>query len=87
MAEGATDVGIAKRLDLSERPVERHVAHILMKLDLAAARTTAGAFSPSSPTCPMSTVLNLPMPRRHAERPAPEPSGRFWRRHCCGLTS
>jgi len=35
MAEGGTDVGIAKRLDLSERPVERHVAHILMKLDLA----------------------------------------------------
>jgi len=35
MAEGGTDVGIAKRLDLSERTVERHVANIVLKLDLA----------------------------------------------------
>ena len=35
MAEGRTNVGIAKRLDLSERTVERHVANIVLKLDLA----------------------------------------------------
>ena len=35
MAEGRTNVGIAKRLFLSERTVEAHVASILMKLDLA----------------------------------------------------
>jgi DNA-binding NarL/FixJ family response regulator len=35
MAEGRTKVGIAKRLYLSERTVETHVASILAKLDLA----------------------------------------------------
>ena len=35
MAEGRTNVGIAKRLYLSERTVETHVASILGKLDLA----------------------------------------------------
>jgi DNA-binding NarL/FixJ family response regulator len=35
MAEGRTNVGIAKRLYLSERTVETHVASILSKLDLA----------------------------------------------------
>ena len=35
MAEGRTNVGIAKRLYLSERTVETHVASILAKLDLA----------------------------------------------------
>jgi DNA-binding NarL/FixJ family response regulator len=34
MAEGRTNVGIAKRLHLSERTVETHVTSILMKLDL-----------------------------------------------------
>jgi len=34
MAEGLTNVGIAKRLYLSERTVEAHVRHVLMKLDL-----------------------------------------------------
>lgn len=35
MAEGRTNVGIAKRLHLSERTVETHVTSILMKLDLS----------------------------------------------------
>jgi DNA-binding NarL/FixJ family response regulator len=35
MAEGRTNLGTAKRLYLSERTVETHVANILFKLDLA----------------------------------------------------
>jgi DNA-binding NarL/FixJ family response regulator len=35
MAEGRTNAGIARRLWLTERTVETHVANILMKLDLA----------------------------------------------------
>jgi DNA-binding NarL/FixJ family response regulator len=34
MAEGLTNSGIAKRLYLSERTIEAHVRHLLMKLDL-----------------------------------------------------
>lgn len=34
MAEGLANVGIAKRLYLSERTVEAHVRHVLMKLDM-----------------------------------------------------
>ena len=34
MAEGLTNLGIAKRLYLSERTVEAHVRHVLTKLDL-----------------------------------------------------
>jgi DNA-binding NarL/FixJ family response regulator len=34
MAEGLTNTGIAKRLYLSERTVEAHVRHVLMKLNL-----------------------------------------------------
>ena len=51
MAEGRTNVGIAKRLYLSERTVETHVASILAKLDCRAARTITAACSPSSPIC------------------------------------
>ena len=34
MAEGLTNAGIAKRLHLSERTIEAHVRHVLMKLDV-----------------------------------------------------
>jgi DNA-binding NarL/FixJ family response regulator len=34
MAEGLTNAGIARRLYLSERTVEAHVRHVLMKLDV-----------------------------------------------------
>ncbi|MDA0168884.1 response regulator transcription factor [Solirubrobacter taibaiensis] len=34
MAEGLTNGGIAKRLFLSERTVEAHIRHLLMKLDV-----------------------------------------------------
>ena len=34
MAEGLTNAGIAKRLYLSERTVEAHVRHVLMKLNM-----------------------------------------------------
>jgi DNA-binding NarL/FixJ family response regulator len=34
MAEGLTNAGIARRLYLSERTVEAHVRHVLMKLDI-----------------------------------------------------
>jgi DNA-binding NarL/FixJ family response regulator len=34
MAEGFTNAGIAKRLHLSERTIEAHVRHVLMKLDV-----------------------------------------------------
>ncbi len=34
MAQGLTNVGIANRLVVSERTVEAHVRHILMKLDI-----------------------------------------------------
>ena len=34
MAQGLTNVGIANRLVVSERTVEAHVRHILLKLDI-----------------------------------------------------
>jgi DNA-binding NarL/FixJ family response regulator len=34
MAEGFTNAGIAKRLHLSERTIEAHVRHVLMKLNV-----------------------------------------------------
>jgi DNA-binding NarL/FixJ family response regulator len=36
MAQGLTNMGIAKRLYLSERTVEAHVRHLLLKLDIPA---------------------------------------------------
>jgi DNA-binding NarL/FixJ family response regulator len=35
MAEGQTNTGTAQRLVLSERTVEAHVRHVLLKLDIA----------------------------------------------------
>jgi DNA-binding NarL/FixJ family response regulator len=34
MAQGLTNTGIAKRLQLSERTVEAHIRHLLLKLDI-----------------------------------------------------
>jgi DNA-binding NarL/FixJ family response regulator len=34
MAEGLTNTGIAQRLFVSERTIEGHVRHIMIKLDL-----------------------------------------------------
>jgi DNA-binding NarL/FixJ family response regulator len=34
MAEGLTNTGIAQRLVVSERTVEAHIDHVLLKLDL-----------------------------------------------------
>jgi DNA-binding NarL/FixJ family response regulator len=34
MAEGLTNSGIAKRLIVSERTIEAHVRHVLIKLDI-----------------------------------------------------
>ena len=34
MAEGLTNTAIAERLVLSERTVEAHVRHVLLKLDI-----------------------------------------------------
>jgi len=88
MAEGRTNVGIAKRLDLSERTVERHVANIVMKLDLASGEDDHRRVLADVASLPdVDRAESAIAPRRRAERPAPEPSGRFWRRHCCGLTS
>ena len=45
MAEGRTNVGIARRLWLTERTVETHVGSILTKLGLPpGTRTTAGCW-------------------------------------------
>ena len=38
MAEGLTNAGIAKRLVLSERTIEAHVRHVLMKLSIPEGR-------------------------------------------------
>ena len=35
MAEGLTNTAIAHRLVLSERTVEAHVRHVMLKLDIA----------------------------------------------------
>lgn len=34
MAEGLTNTGIAHRLVLSDRTVEAHIRHVLLKLDI-----------------------------------------------------
>ena len=43
MAEGRTNVGIARRLWLTDRTVETHVGSILAKLGLPAGRRTTAA--------------------------------------------
>jgi DNA-binding NarL/FixJ family response regulator len=43
IADGLANAAIADRLDLSEHTVKRHVANILLKLDLPT-RTAAAAF-------------------------------------------
>ena len=42
MAQGLTNTGIAKRLFLTERTVEAHVRHVLLKLGYRRARTPTG---------------------------------------------
>jgi DNA-binding NarL/FixJ family response regulator len=63
MAEGLTNTGIAKRLYLSERTVEAHVRHVLLKLNIpdtedghrrvlaVLAHVSATTLPPSAPAC------------------------------------
>ena len=49
MAEGRTNVGIARRLWLTDRTVETHVSSIMAKLGLHEPRRTTAACWPCSP--------------------------------------
>lgn len=51
MAERLTNTGIASRLFLSERTVEAHVRHVVIKLDIPQSETVTTASSRCWPTC------------------------------------
>ncbi len=56
MAEGRTNAAIARRLVVTDRAIEKHVASIFGKLGLPRARRTTGGCSPCSPGSTRSRV-------------------------------
>src|SRR6185369_9148943 len=50
MAEGRTNVGIARLLSITEGATEKHISNIFGKLELPTRRTTTGACLPFWPT-------------------------------------
>ena len=72
MAEGLTNVGIARRLSLTERTVETHVGSILTKLGLLADVEGTAVCSPCSPTSESASTLEPGQDREHAG-PMPAP--------------
>ena len=55
MAEGLTNTAIAQRLVVSQRTVEAHVRHVLLKLDIPESDAGIAACSPCSRTCARCT--------------------------------